>query len=409
MKRTILSILLLSFAALPCAAQWEAVSPYAWQVYAFGVHDTTIFMSGPGSIYRHGETPPFDAGWGGPGRGGNFSQQNVTSFASLGNYFFANEASSDNIYQYTYRTSNNGDNWQEIRPTQVGTNGSYLFGNGFNISGTIGYYYAIRSRDSGVTWDSIANFDAKNFVAIGSYIFANTGSVLLRSTDTGNTWSPLSPQFTGTMTVMDSLLFITGSNGSVIESTDSGSQWNALTVDTAGEKEYVLVLATDGTHLFAGTTAGGVLLSSDTGKTWRTVNTGFSISFSPFRVSAMGVFDTLLFADLLDLNSGTYNFYVRSIPEMTKDTASSVVQTIQPGDTIAIYPNPAMGTVTVLSGGTSIFGISVLNVLGESVMDMQNLRESDITLDVSKLVSGTYFVRIATESGSVLRKVVIQH
>ena len=231
-----------------------------------------------------------------------------------------------------------------------------------------------------------------------------------RSTDTGNHWSQLSPQFTGAMTVMDSLLFITATiGGSVIESTDSGSHWNTITVDTAGESEGVVALATDGRNLFAGTYGSGVLLSTNIGKTWRAVNTGFSTSFSPFRVYTMGVFDTLLFVDLLATNSQTYNLYARSIPEMANDTTKSVVQISTVSDTIAIYPNPATGTVTILSGGISLLGVNVLNVLGEDVLDMPNLRESDITLDVSKLPSGTYFVQIETANGSVLRKVVIQH
>jgi hypothetical protein len=99
---------------------------------------------------------------------------------------------------------------------------------------------------------------------------------------------------------------------------------------------------------------------------------------------------------------------MRSIPEMTKDTTASVVQ-IQPDDSLSIYPNPASEVVTIISGGTSIQGVSVLNVLGENVLNMPNLRESDITLDVSELPSGTYFVHIETANGSVLRKVVIQH
>jgi hypothetical protein len=83
-----------------------------------------------------------------------------------------------------------------------------------------------------------------------------------------------------------------------------------------------------------------------------------------------------------------------------------VVQTISSSDSIEVYPNPAAGIVTILSGGTSILGVSILNVLGEAVLDIPNLRESDITLDISKLPSGTYFLRIQTSNGSVLRKVV---
>jgi len=78
----------------------------------------------------------------------------------------------------------------------------------------------------------------------------------------------------------------------------------------------------------------------------------------------------------------------------------------QPSDTIAIYPNPASGAVTIFAGGTSIYGVRVRNVLGEQVLDMPSLHESNITLDLSKLPSGTYFLQIETEIGVALRKVI---
>ncbi len=211
-----------------------------------------------------------------------------------------------------------------------------------------------------------------------------------------------------------------GGNGKLVESADSGIQWVAITVDSVGIPETVNCLATDGKNLFVGTPT-GFLVSTDTGKDWTAKND--SITYQDIYhdnlkatedVVAIGVFDTLVFADVLYNRSpngvSSYYLFDRSISELTKpDSTASVVQTMRPGDTIEIYPNPATGIVTISSGGTFIEGLSVLNVLGEDVLDVPNEHASDLMLDLSKLPSGTYFLQIQTANGSVLRKIVINH
>ncbi len=182
---------------------------------------------------------------------------------------------------------------------------------------------------------------------------------------------------------------------------DSGTQWGPVAVDSGGTvPETVNVLVSDGKNLFAGTTK-GVYFSMDTGKHWLAGNQGLTY----LNVDALGVFDTLLFVNT-PASGGAYYTAMRSIPEMTDTTPASVVQSSQPGDTIESYPNPATGMVTIMAGGTSILAITVLNVLGENVLSLPNLRESDISLDISKLPSGTYFLQIKTTSGTVIRKIV---
>lgn len=205
---------------------------------------------------------------------------------------------------------------------------------------------------------------------------------------------------------MDSLLFIVA-NGSVAESTDSGSNWTMVPVDSAGVPWYVNVLSTDGKNLFAGTKK-GLLVSTDFGKTWQPHNDGFVDAYhnNTMQVTVLGIFDTLLYAEVLCNNVDTFDeLYVRPISELTGPPAA-VAQASPPGDSIEVYPNPATGMVTIVSGGTSILGVQVLNVLGTEVVSLPVLRESAMTVDLSKLPSGTYFLEIETEEGTVLRKVV---
>ncbi len=391
MKQFFIPIIIAYFAT-PCASQWKTAG-FDNQILAFGVHDSTLFESDAGGVGRFNPNAPPDSHWDNSDNGIDFTQGNISTFASLGRYFYACIGQSQ-----TFRSSDNGSSWQLVGGGHaVGTNGYYLYADYQHFQ--IGPYMAL-SRDSGQTWDSVASFPPESIATNGMCIFANTGTAIFRSQDTGNHWSKLSPTFIGGMTTMVSEIFITG-GGKVIESTDSGSHWSPVAVDSGGSvPETVNVLVTDGKNLFAGTTK-GVYLSMDTGKTWLPENQGLTY----LNVDALGVFDTLLFVN----TPAAYPLYytaMRSIPEMTDTSQASVVQQLPPGDTMEIFPNPATGMVTIMAGGTSILGITVLNVLGQNVLALPNLRESEISIDLSKLPSGTYFLEIQSTSGLVVRKIV---
>jgi hypothetical protein len=103
----------------------------------------------------------------------------------------------------------------------------------------------------------------------------------------------------------------------------------------------------------------------------------------------------------------SYYLFDRTISDLVKpDSPSSVVHLPQPGDTIEIYPNPAGNIVSIVAGNASIQQIKVLNVLGVEVLPIRESHESEITLDISRLPSGTYFLQIGTSNGTVLRKIV---
>jgi hypothetical protein len=387
MKQLIFFVIIL--AALPCMAQWKT-DEVDDQIIAFGVHDSMFFISMPpppigffpASVARLA-SPATPMAWVEADSGIDFTQGNVTLFTSLGRYLFVD---------LPYRTSNDGKSWQE-KGGVLGVCDKYLI-----TSSQTSIY---RSGDSGNSWQGVPGPGAKSIASIGITVFANTGSNLWRSKDTGNNWSQLSPQFVGAMMTMGSLLFITGANGSVIVSSDNGDNWNSVAVDSAVMPLNVNVLVTDGKNLFAGTTK-GVYLSTDTGKNWRAENDGLG---NLLNVNSLGIFDTLIFVNV-PTNTGGYYTAFRPIHEMTDTAPASVVQTLPLKDSIEVYPNPAAGIVTLLSGGTSILGVNVLNVLGEEILTSSYGRESEINLDISKLASGTYFLRIQTSLRIVLRKIV---
>jgi len=73
---------------------------------------------------------------------------------------------------------------------------------------------------------------------------------------------------------------------------------------------------------------------------------------------------------------------------------------------INIYPNPTTGKLIIESGDLLISKIEVLDIEGR-VVSSHHLTYSP-TIDISHLNSGAYFVRVTTEQGEIVKKVVKQ-
>ncbi|MCX6132214.1 MAG: SUMF1/EgtB/PvdO family nonheme iron enzyme [Ignavibacteriales bacterium] len=81
-----------------------------------------------------------------------------------------------------------------------------------------------------------------------------------------------------------------GTVSGIFRSTNNGASWSHVGL----ENDYVYCFAVNGRNVFAGTEGSGVLLSTDDGGSWTTVNNGFGKSY--IVVSALAVSGTNLFA-----------------------------------------------------------------------------------------------------------------
>ena len=72
-------------------------------------------------------------------------------------------------------------------------------------------------------------------------------------------------------------------------------------------------------------------------------------------------------------------------------------------DTVKIYPNPTDGLLYIDANTESIIGITVFDVLGKKVLQLQGNKQQ---VDISTIESGMYFLRIATDRGEFVQKII---
>jgi hypothetical protein len=80
---------------------------------------------------------------------------------------------------------------------------------------------------------------------------------------------------------------------------------------------------------------------------------------------------------------------------------------------INIFPNPATNQLTIETGQLKIKSVEIYDVVGERLLctltpNPSPSGEGSASIDVSKLSPGMYFVRVRTEKGEVVKKIIKQ-
>jgi len=112
--------------------------------------------------------------------------------------------------------------------------------------------------------------------------------------------------------------------------------------------------------------------------------------------TSIGAFDVWLYA---------YNECHVDSTMMQVTTNDVGIETVE--KQLTIYPNPA-NTNFVVSGLTGESKIELLNMLGERISITQT-NDSQESIAVSHLPTGTYFVKITDDNGQVTKKIAVKH
>ncbi len=169
----------------------------------------------------------------------------------------------------------------------LASNGNFLFAGTFE-----GLF---RSSDDGKTWEALTTLSISasvySVIANGSEIFAGSDSSVYRSSDNGMTWSQCMDSLFGilSLAMLSDQSIVAGTDGDgILLSTNDGVDWSFA---GAASSEVISIASTQG-HYFAATTS-GFFASSDSGRTWDTVHTGFGDGSI---VAAVCAYDSSLFA-----------------------------------------------------------------------------------------------------------------
>lgn len=109
----------------------------------------------------------------------------------------------------------------------------------------------------------------------------------------------------------------------------------------------------------------------------------------------------------LDASSYTGNIVFHDFKIGTLGTTSTKDAIVDAS--LSVYPNPANEDLNVSFKAKSGASVSLMNVVGNSVYSTSaNAGENNIKVNTSALSSGIYILKIATENGTVARKVTIK-
>ena len=89
--------------------------------------------------------------------------------------------------------------------------------------------------------------------------------------------------------------------------------------------------------------------------------------------------------------------------------STSIKPTTKPLSTISIFPNPSNGLFTISNTiNTDKFEVTIINTLGQTVIQEYLKNTKQTFLDLSKLSKGIYYVKVTTDEGTQLFKLILE-
>ena len=319
-------------------------------------------------------------------------------------------------YGTLYKTSDGGGSWNCL---VTGVNHDlkcvdfpdflhgYAIGYRQNVSDTT---FLLKTTDGGNTW----TVKRMNDIYVSSMVFtsADTGYVvggldgkIMKTTDGGTNWALKgnfpNTYFTDLCFPSKNRGFACGAN-SIYQTNDAGLHWSLL---VSGQIYYQHIRFTDplnGYILGYGGIYGEVSLyrTEDGGNTWWQ---------KPVDLTAYQLND-LFFRDALT------GFLVGENGVILKtDNGAGITTGLPPAHSatnyaISIFPNPSNGQFQIqLAGMENSVEVKIFSLMGKEVYSSTYHKVSAVIINFSPLNSGSYMVRIKTDSEVVVKKLVVEY
>jgi photosystem II stability/assembly factor-like uncharacterized protein len=384
MKTKLLNFLL--FVGCICApslhAQWTKLPIYAYnpilKVNAFLVKGDDIFAGCDSDrIFRSTDN---GSTWVETDSGLNRASR-IAALASEGDTIIAGTS------RGIFISTDNGNHWlktQLIEPIlSLAFNGRTLY-----AGGNMGLF---RSSDNGVSWDTVFS-TAKNSIDISAIAFK--GDTVLAgnfiSIDSGKSWVDISSfSHIYAFASLDSKI-IAATSSDIYTSTDNGINWQSSNVSVSGTG--FLALAVSG-NIVAAAAYQDIYLSLDRGSRWKNI-TDASLKADYF--DALTIKDGKIFAGAI--YSGGW---VRNLSDILQIATAPTID-----NELSISPNPTTGMLTIRNAPENLTVVSILNVLGQKVLEVAAPQTPEFYVDLSALPAGMYYARFSSEGEVVTKKII---
>jgi hypothetical protein len=285
-----------------------------------------------------------------------------------------------------FQSANNGSSWTntstglpsyDIRGLTV--DGSDLY------AGSWGVY---KSTDNGLQWTQVHQdwYGQVYSIAItNDTIIASTKNTGIHLTfDNGANWSNVNTGLTfpvSSVTIIGTT-FLAGTNDGLFRSTNGGLSWSPTSITSA-----ICGFTKVGIHVFAASCGGeGVFISSDNGVSWTAINTGLS----NMTVYSLATNSTHIFA-------GTSGYVFRRLLSDVLPLPTSIEE--ENNDFASVYPNPSDSKFIIST--SRVCNFKIFNGIGQLVSSQKNF-SGQKELDLK--VSGNYFLLMEDEISNEISK-----
>lgn len=333
----------------------------------------------------------------------------ITALGLKGNLIFVGTV--DGIFV----SSNNCDSWieKDNGMSGEGVNCFLVIGNNIFAGTTSGIYM---SSDNGNSWipknQGITDYEwtGVNALAIkGNTIFAGTSDGLYASANNGDNWTRSNFQeIVASIAVYKNYIYISGDgvNTGIHVSSDNGSTWNDKNTGLDIGQSTKFYLLTYGDSVYAGAFRTGVFLTNNNSNNWIQYSDGLS-PYVQGNELMMATNDKYLFVGSKGA-TGYCNLWRR----LHREPQISVEEDYTSTGILNVFPNPLNDrlNLTIELPGDDFVSLTVDDVLGNSIVitehEFMSKGKNNYTIPISYLSAGTYFVRLMTSGGTVVRTVV---
>jgi photosystem II stability/assembly factor-like uncharacterized protein len=315
-----------------------------------------------------------------------------------------------------WKTIDGGINWTK-QPTALFNSGdSYPnFVHFWNATDGIaqgdpenGEFEIYTTTDGGTTWTRVPAANIPDPDVAGEFGYFNLFTVsgntiwfgtdlgrIFRSSDKGFTWTAYDSVYS-TDFGLDRFTFSSATKGilmihntsKVYSTVDGGATWSPITTPNFYKTEIAYIPGTSTVVAGAEATPFGSSYSTDDGLTWTTIDALYH---------GTAVFLNASFGFSAGMNSsstvgGIYKF--TGIPPLKNPSFDLKNQ-------LSAYPNPTNGTIHLNSENTLIKETSIIDLLGRQVFSSKFLPVNKVDLDLKSLQSGTYILKVTSDTGTI--------